>query len=225
MGQYWWIIIIAAVAAMIFYVAVFRRRKKSENTSQEAYVSGLRSIISGDNQTAFVKLRQAVDLDTENVDAYLKLGDLFREKEMIDRALQIHKELTLRRDIPSELSSDISKSLALDYLEAGMKENAIDLLKPMIRDDRMRGWAEEKLLNLFITVKLWKEAEELYASILKRKKLKESRTMACMTGPNIIRPVSLTKMPCLSIKTILSPIFISPRAIVRRTGLTTRWSI
>jgi lipopolysaccharide biosynthesis regulator YciM len=178
MGQYWWIIIIAAVGVMVFYVAVFRRRKKSENTSQEAYVNGLRSIISGDNQTAFVKLRQAVDLDTGNIDAYLKLGDLFREKGMIDRALQIHKELTLRRDIPFELSNDISKSLALDYLEAGMKENAIDLLKPMIRDDRMRGWAEEKLLNLYISVKSWKEAEELYASILKRKKLKESRTMA-----------------------------------------------
>lgn len=178
MAQYWWVIIIAAAVAAVFYTALFRRRKKSESTSQEAYVDGLRSIISGDHQTAFVKLRQAVDLDTENIDAYLKLGDLFREKGMNDRALQIHKELTLRRDIPPELSNDISKSLAMDYLGAGMKENAIDLLKPMIRDDRARNWAEEKLLNLYITVKLWKEAEELYASILKRKKLKESSTMA-----------------------------------------------
>lgn len=178
MGQIWWIVIIAAVIAMVSYVAVFRRRKKSESTSQEAYVSGLRSIISGDNQTAFVKLRQAVDLDTENIDAYLKLGDLFREKGMYDRALQIHKELTLRRDIPLELSNDINKSLAQDYLAAGMKENAIDLLQPMIKDDRVRSWAEERLLNLYISVKSWEEAEELYALILKRKKLKESGIMA-----------------------------------------------
>jgi lipopolysaccharide biosynthesis regulator YciM len=178
MGQYWWIIIIAAVAVMVFYVAVFRRRKKSESTSQEAYVNGLRSIISGDSQTAFIKLRQAVDLDTENVDAYLKLGDLFREKGMIDRALQIHRELTLRRDLPVELSNDINKSLALDYLQSGSGDNAIDILKPMIKDERVRGWAEEKLMELYIKAGLWNEADELYSSILKRKKLKGSATMA-----------------------------------------------
>jgi len=178
MGQYWWVIVIIAVVAMVFYVAISRRRKKSESTSQEAYINGLRSIISGDNQNAFLKLRQAVDLDTENIDAYLKLGDLFREKRMTDRALQIHKELTLRRDIPSELSNDINKSLVLDYLAADSKDKAIELLKPMIREDGVRNWAEDELLDLYIKVRMWAEADDLLSSILKRRKLKASATMA-----------------------------------------------
>jgi len=185
MGQYWWLIIIVVAALMIFYVLIIRRRKKSESTSLEAYIDGLRSIISGDSQTAFIKLRQAVDLDTENVDAYLKMGDLFREKGMIDRALQLHRELTLRRDITFELSKNINKSLALDYLEAGAKDKAVELLKPMIKDNGMRGWAEEKLLDLYITSEMWNDANELYGSIMKRKKLKESDRMAnikIMTG-------------------------------------------
>ncbi|UCC78293.1 MAG: tetratricopeptide repeat protein [Candidatus Zixiibacteriota bacterium] len=179
MSPYWLLIIIAAAVFMIFYVVVFRRRKKSGSTSLEAYIDGLRSIISGDKQRAFVKLRQAVDLDTGNVDAYLKMGDLFREKGMVDKALQLHRELTLRRDITFELSRNVDKSLALDYLAAGARDKAIDLLKPMTKDNGdQRGWAEDKLLDLYVSSEMWNDAEELYSSIMKRKKLKGSKNMA-----------------------------------------------
>ncbi len=179
MGQYWLLIIIVAAVLMISYIIIFRRRKKSDSTSLEAYIDGLKSIISGDNQTAFIKLRQAVDLDTENVDAYLKMGDLFREKGMVDKALQLHRELTLRRDLTFELSKNINKSLALDYLAAGAGAKAIELLKPMVKDNSdMRVWAEDKLLDLYITSQMWNDAEELYGLILKRKKLKQSKKMA-----------------------------------------------
>ncbi len=178
MGQYWWVIFIAAIAIIAGFTVFFNHRKKSDESSREAYIDGLRSIISGDDQTAFVKLRQAVDQDTENIDAYLKMGDLFREKGMIDKALQIHRELTLRRNIPNELHNEINKSLALDYIEANANDKAISLLGPMLKNDGFKGWAEEKILYLYMENKLWKEAEELYRGIMKRNKAKKNPLMA-----------------------------------------------
>jgi lipopolysaccharide biosynthesis regulator YciM len=178
MGQFWLILIIICGAAMVFYIAFSRRKKKPDNNSLQAYIEGLRSIISGDDQNAFVKLRQAVDLDTENMDAYLKLGDLFRKKGMTDKALQIHRELTLRKDVPPELKNEVNKSLAMDYLKAGMNDKAIDLLQPMIKDDNLREWAESRLLDLYLAGKMWDQAEALSRSMTKRKKARESSDLA-----------------------------------------------
>jgi lipopolysaccharide biosynthesis regulator YciM len=178
MDRYWPLLIIIIAIIGIMFV-LFRRRRKTDSSSLEAYIDGLRYMVAGDNQAAFVKLRQAVDQDTENVDAYLKMGDLFREKGMVDRALQIHRELTLRRDINSELSKNINKSMAQDYLKAGANEKAIELLKPLTREsDGMRVWAEEMLLDLYISSGKWADAEELFTLIMKRNKQKESVRMA-----------------------------------------------
>ena len=169
---------IIAVLIITLYMLV-RRRKKAGSSSLESYIDGLRSIIAGDNQTAFIKLRQAVDQDTENIDAYLRLGDLFREKGMVDRALQIHRELTLRRGVGPEIYKNINKSLAQDYLAAGAREKAIELLKPMTKDsDGSRLWAEEQLLDLFVKSEMWNDAEELYSGIMKRNKQKGSPRLA-----------------------------------------------
>ena len=161
-----------AVLALLAAALVFTRRKaKSSDTAMVSYIDGLRSIISGDHQTAFVKLRQAVDLDTENIDAYLKLGDMFREKGMVDKAIQIHRELTLRKGVSNELLVEIKKSMALDYIDAEAYEHAIEIVMPMIKDSDNRAWAEDRLLDLYISVKKWKDADSLYKSVLKKRNI------------------------------------------------------
>jgi lipopolysaccharide biosynthesis regulator YciM len=178
MDGYWWIVIIVVLAAIAIFVAVRRRQTRADGTAQQAYIDGLRSIIAGDRRTAFVKLRQAVDLDTENIDAYLKLGDLFREKGLVEKALQIHRELTLRRGVPVALSGDIHRSLAEDYLAAGLEKKAEETLREMIKRAEQRNWAEDRLLELYIKGEEWEKAEELLRGVMKDRDLKESSTMS-----------------------------------------------
>ncbi len=178
MTTYWWIIILVLLTAAAVAVAVRRRLSRSEDTAIETYIDGLRSMIAGDRKTAFVKFRQAVEKDTDNIDAYLKMGDLFRDKGMIDKALQIHRELTLRRRVPSELQAEVNRSLAMDYIEAGTPDKAKEILQQMIRDGDQRGWAEDRLLELYLKSKSWDDAEELYRSIMKKRGLKDGSTMA-----------------------------------------------
>ena len=144
----------------------------------EVYIEGLRSMIAGDQRTAFVKFRQAVDLDTENIDAYLKLGDLFRKSGQVEKALQIHRELTLRHEVPADLRGDIRRSLTEDYMEAGLNVKAIDILRQMLKGGESRIWAEDKLLGLYIKSEEWDNAEELYRGIMKSRGLKESSVMS-----------------------------------------------
>jgi lipopolysaccharide biosynthesis regulator YciM len=170
MIEYWWILLIALLAAVMIGVSVSKRRSRSGDTAVESYIEGLRAMISGNRETAFIKLRQAVDKDTGKIDAYLKLGDLFRSRGMIDKALQIHRELTLRRKVPADLQVDVERSLALDYIEAGYSDKAAEILRQMVKNDGARSWAEDRLLELYIKEKRWNEAGDLFKGMLKKRR-------------------------------------------------------
>ncbi len=174
----WWAAIIALLAVFAVVAALGRRKSGKDGAAQEIYIDGLRSMIAGDQRTAFVKLKQAVDLDTENIDAYLKLGDLFRQRGMVDKALQIHRELTLRREVFGDLGAEIKQSLAEDYIGAGLSAKAVETLQRMIKAGEKRQWAEDRLLDIYLGGKKWAEAEELYRSVMKSRDIKESPKMA-----------------------------------------------
>lgn len=178
MAEYWWIIVFALVVITAIAVGVTRSRSRSDGTAMEAYIEGLRSMIAGDRKNAVVKFRQAVDLDTGNIDAYLKLGDLFRATHLVDKALQIHRELTLRQGVSPELRAEIRKSLVEDYIEAGIDDKGIDMLRQMIKNNDNKSWAEDRLLTIYIRAGIWSEAEELYRGVMKNRGIKSSTEMS-----------------------------------------------
>ncbi len=75
----------------------FFRRKKDSHT---LYTEALEALLQGDSDSAFEKLRELIREDTENVRAYLKLGDIFRQRGQAEQAIKIHRSLTFRRKPP-----------------------------------------------------------------------------------------------------------------------------
>ncbi len=153
MTTYWWLLLPMIVVVGMTFVAFSRRRARPKETAMEAYVDGLRLLTTGDEQTAFIKFRQAVDQDTGNVDAYLKMGDIFRNRGLNDKAIQIHRELTLRRDLSPEIKIEIDKSLAQDYIKASMIDKAQEILERLVKESYSRHWAAERLLEMRIAKK------------------------------------------------------------------------
>lgn len=76
------IIIIFAVSFIVLLIIAFwsRSRRKEAVPSQRAYLEALKALVAGEDKIAFQRFKQVVVEDTNNVDAYLKLGDLFRKK-------------------------------------------------------------------------------------------------------------------------------------------------
>jgi lipopolysaccharide biosynthesis regulator YciM len=169
MNNYWLLLVPVLLVAILTFVALYRRRTDPRRqTAMEAYVEGLRLLTAGDEQSAFVKFRQAVDQDTDNVDAYLKMGDIFRNKGLTDKALQIHRELKLRLGLLPEVQIEIEKSLALDYIRAEMSDKANEILERLLKDGLSRLWAAERLLGLYTRDRKWKEACNLYENIIRK---------------------------------------------------------
>ncbi len=158
-------IIVFSIMAFLWSRVKADRRK----VSPQPYIDALKALLAGREQTAFQRLREVAKTDPDNVDAYLKLGDLFRRNRRYDRALQIHKELTLRPSLTPEQKAEILKSLAEDYSVSGNHEKAVSVLEELYRASDKEEAVALRLLSEYEEMQKWEQAFDL------RKKLSGSR--------------------------------------------------
>ncbi len=160
------LVALAAIAAVIW----FSFRQKRRQSQVDAYKEALELIVEGKDRLAIQKFKEAILQDTENVSAYLRLGDLLLKKGLINNAIRIHQDLTLRGNLNDLQRIRIYKSLLLDY-EAGEEyEKGIDIAQKILKLDRNpENWVVQKLVNMLEKNGKWKEAEDVvskYAEIL-----------------------------------------------------------
>ena len=95
-------IVLIIILIIILFIALYpivRDAVRRRQTVMPAYTEGLTLLLEGEKDAAIEKFKQAVIADTNNIDAYLRLGGLYLEKGEIERAIQIHESLTLRRTL------------------------------------------------------------------------------------------------------------------------------
>jgi len=138
-------IIIGAAAIGLILLAFFLPRKRKVN---HPYLEALNCLLSGRREEAIKYLREAVRIDSENIDAYLRLGDLWRQQGDGEKALRIHQSLTVRSGLTKEMRKRIDFALALDYLAMGNHKRAIAILKELVRKSKDRD-ALDYLLKIF----------------------------------------------------------------------------
>lgn len=166
---HWWIIIPAILIFLALLITLERRGGKEKRIFPENYINGLKALIDNDDNTAFVKLKQAVADDTGNIDAYLKLGDLFRKRGQFEKAIRVHKELISRYDIDPAAVSQVRRSLVIDYISSKQYDLALDVLEKLIKDSNYKNWSQEKLLEVFEKTGQWEKALETCKNLAKSK--------------------------------------------------------
>jgi lipopolysaccharide biosynthesis regulator YciM len=115
----------AALVAIGLGAWLWSRREPSGGR-RPPYLVALGALVDGDRELAFRELKAAVRMDSSNVDAYLRLGNLYRDHGDTERALQIHRELTTRRGLDEGTRSRVLLALARDQLALGRLEKAAE---------------------------------------------------------------------------------------------------
>lgn len=152
------VIIALLVVALYPIVRDFIRQRR---ITTPAYVEGLQLLLEGKLKEAAVKFKTAVEDDTGNVDAYIRLGNIFFAEGDVERALRIHESLALRRNLKPEEERKVYQALVQDYLKTNRPVKAIPLLEELIRLDRNDIPSQETLLDLLIANGSWDKGEEL----------------------------------------------------------------
>lgn len=126
-----------------------------------ATVGGLLTqIASDDPDHAIAALTQAAELDPATAELHLTLGNLFRKRGEVDRALRIHEALLARGNLKPELMHQARFELGQDYAKAGLMDRAETLFQELVAQGLSVIPSLEQLANIYEQSRDWKHAIE-----------------------------------------------------------------
>jgi len=124
-------LLVALGLAVVAAVLGYRLRRRREQA--QAYLKGVRSMISDDPDAAIQALSDAARLTSpEAVETYLALGDLFKREGDLTRAIRLHRNMLHRPGLPAPRRAEVERELADDYRRAGMLADAAEAYRKLM---------------------------------------------------------------------------------------------
>ena len=155
---YWLLLLLAGVAGWFLAQIFYKSRSKPKIPGE--YLKGLNYLLNEQPDKALEVFIDLVDVDTETVETHLVLGNMFRRRGEVDRAIRIHQNLIARPTLELADKSTALLELAKDYLKAGLLDRAESLLKDVIDIGMQTDEAYPLLLGLYEQEKEWNLAIE-----------------------------------------------------------------
>jgi pentatricopeptide repeat protein len=133
----------------------------------ERYAKGLNYLLADDSDNAIRIFTDLIEVNRDTIEIHIALGNLFRSKGEVDRAIKVHQNLLARPDLTRKQRHMAIAELASDYLKAGLLDRAEKLYREMIELKADPNKAYRHLLDLYITEKSWEEAVECAQTLFK----------------------------------------------------------
>ncbi len=155
---YWLLLLLAGVTGWFLAQIFYKNRSKPKIPGE--YLKGLNYLLNEQPDKALEVFIDLVDVDTETVETHLVLGNMFRRRGEVDRAIRIHQNLIARPALEAIDKSTALLELAKDYLKAGLLDRAETLLNDVIEIGMQTNEAYPLLLGLYEQEKEWSLAIE-----------------------------------------------------------------
>jgi len=134
------------------------KRGKKQSSKKTPYVDALHMVLDGKKAEALELLKKTVKEDSENIMAYIKLGDILRDQGFADRAAKIHRNLLIRGDLTEKQTNSILKHLVLDYQSSGALDKAIEMAERLVQRNKRDVNKQQLLLTLYEKKGEWDKA-------------------------------------------------------------------
>ncbi len=155
----WWLLVIPVFFGLGWIAArVDINQLISESrTLPRGYFKGLNFLLNEQPDKAIDAFIEIVKLDPETVDLHFALGNLFRRRGEIERAIRVHQNLLARPDLPLEYQVHSQYELGQDYLKAGLLDRAEETFNRLV-DTQYSAQARRALLEIYQREKEWTRA-------------------------------------------------------------------
>ncbi len=122
------------------------------------YLLGLNMLVSNQLDPAIEELSTAVGLDADALELHLILGNLYREKGQVTRAIQLHQQALQRPKLTRGEQAYLLLCLGLDFKRGGFVDRAVEAFTEVLRIDGDNRQALSNLEKLHEEQQQWHEA-------------------------------------------------------------------
>lgn len=154
------ILIIVVLIAILLYF--FFQKRKEKKSSQTPYIEALIAQLDKHDDLAVKKFKEAIAIDTDLVDAYIRLGNLYRKKGDHDTAIKIHQSLTVRTMLKKYEEKRVYYALVDDMIAIDRKNKAIAFLREILKIDKHDQHARETILKILEEMGQFADCASMY---------------------------------------------------------------
>jgi len=140
------------------------RRKARESPH---YILGLNFLVSNQIDLAIEELTRATGLTSEALEIEMILGNLYREKGQVGRAVNIHQGLLQRPKLTRLEHVYVLLCLGLDFKRGGFVDRALEAFNEVLRLDPHNHYALVNLEMLHEQQHQWEEAYRIRQQLTK----------------------------------------------------------
>lgn len=119
------------------------------------YFKGLNYVLNEQPDKAIEVFIRMLEVDSETVETHLALGNLFRRRGEVDRAIRVHQNLIARPNLDRDHRTLALLELGLDYMRSGLLDRAESLFRELIEIDAYTAQAYRELLDIYQQEKDW----------------------------------------------------------------------
>ncbi len=122
------------------------------------YFAGLNFLLNEQPDKAIDVFIKMLDVNSDTVETYLALGNLFRRRGESDRAIRIHQNLIARPTLSKEQRTQALYELGKDYMRAGFLGRAENIFLELVDDKNHRTQVLKNLLDIYQQERDWNKA-------------------------------------------------------------------
>jgi lipopolysaccharide biosynthesis regulator YciM len=163
MQELW--LLLLPVAAASGWVAARRtkepREEKCAGETNPVYFRGLNHLLNEEPDKAIDAFVEMLEVDSDTVETHLALGNLFRRRGEVERAIRIHQNLIARPALTREQRAQALLELGQDYMRAGLFDRAENLFREL-KDTKLHVQpALRNLLTIYEKERDWSSCLEV----------------------------------------------------------------
>jgi len=131
------------------------------------YMLGLNFLVDNQVDQAIDELTQATATDTDALEIQMILGNLYRQKGQVGRAINVHQSLLQRPNLTTLEHAYVLLCLGLDFRHGGFVDRAVEAFQEVLRLDSRNRYALVNLQKLYEEQHQWDEALRVRERIAK----------------------------------------------------------
>ena len=142
--------------------------QRSSHKLSRNYVAGINFLLSDQPDKAVDLFIELLQVDDETLETHLALGNLFRQRGEVDRAIRIHQNLVARPSLTVEQRNLSMLELARDFIAAGLLDRAETILRELVQHDEHEVDAAQLLISVYQQLRDWENAIDVAMRCRKR---------------------------------------------------------
>jgi lipopolysaccharide biosynthesis regulator YciM len=154
----WLLLPVAAASGWAFAKREIKHNNGKAPELSSDYFKGLNYLLNEQPDKAIECFVRMLEVDSDTVEIHLAVGNLFRQRGEVDRAIRIHHNLITRPTLSKSQRAYALLELAQDYMRAGLFDRAETLCRELIEMKMHTGRALTMLSDIYQQEKEWEQA-------------------------------------------------------------------